>query len=310
MRLGIVIGTFERPTELEKTLVGCRNSSLRPEVIVVVDSSLAQSAAANRALCKKFNSKIIELVYLHTNVQSVTVQRNMGLDHLTSRKLDFIQILDDDTTPSVEHFSILASFLAKNHDAIGVSGIAPNDQARTSSRLKRLPFVLAGLDSYRKGAVSKAGVGIPVSFTDANPQESEWLIGCAMWRSELAQSLRFNDTLRGSCLFDDVDYSVRAREKGRLFVITGAVLEHSMSQRNRPNLELFYYRFSRNRWIIMSSTRARVGQYLLFAFSVFFLATTLVAKGFLNSQLRVELLRSANSSIKGYVDGLLGLAPK
>jgi GT2 family glycosyltransferase len=310
MRLGIVIGTFERPAELENTLAGCFNSSLTPEIIVVVDSSLAQSASANKFICKKLGGKSVELVYLHTNVQSVTVQRNMGLDYLAVKSLDFVQILDDDTCPSVDHFSILAGFLSENSDVVGVSGIAPNRDTRSSSKLKRLPFVLAGLDSYRGGAVSRAGVGIPVSFDDLRPQESEWLIGCSMWKFELAQSLRFDDTMRGSCLFDDVDYSIRARERGRLFVLTAAKLNHSMSQMNRPDLSLFHYRFSRNRLIVIRSMRAKFGQYLLFGFSVVFHSATVAFRGLLEPQIRLESLLSALSGIRGYIDGLRRLDPK
>lgn len=310
MRLGIVIGTFERPAELENTLVGCLNSSLAPEIIVVVDSSLAQSATANELLCEELGGKSIELVYLHTDVQSVTVQRNMGLDYLAVKSLDFVQILDDDTSPSVDHFSILAGFLAENEDVVGVSGIAPNEEARSSSKLKRLPYVLAGLDSYRGGAVSKAGVGIPVAFDDSRPQESDWLIGCSMWKFELARSLRFDDTMRGSCLFDDVDYSIRAREKGRLFVLPAATLNHAMSLVNRPDLALFHYRFSRNRWIVLRSMRAKFGQYLLFGFSVVFHSATVALRGLLEPQIRGEALLSALSGIRGYIDGLRGLDPK
>jgi GT2 family glycosyltransferase len=310
MRLGIVIGTFERPAELENTLAGCFNSSLTPEIIVVVDSSLAQSASANKLICEKLGGKSVELVYLHTNVQSVTVQRNMGLDYLAVKSLDFVQILDDDTCPSVDHFSILAGFLSENSDVVGVSGIAPNEDTRSSSKLKRLPFVLAGLDSYRGGAVSRAGVGIPVSFDDLRPQESEWLIGCSMWKFQLAKSLRFDETMRGSCLFDDVDYSIRAREKGRLFVLTAARLNHAMSQVNRPDLALFHYRFSRNRWIVMKSMGAKIGRHPLFALSVIFLAATIAVRGLLDPKARVEYLKSAASSIGGYVDGLRKLNPK
>lgn len=310
MRLGIVIGTFERPAELEKTLVGCNNSSLSPEVIVVVDSSLAQSANVNQALCENFSNKKIEVVYLHTTVQSVTIQRNMGLDYLTDRKLDFIQILDDDTTPSVEHFSILAGFLAENQDVVGVSGIAPNDEAPTSSKVKRLPFVLAGLDSFRNGVVSRAGVGIPVSFADSNPQESEWLIGCAMWRKELIGDLRFDSTLRGSCLFDDVDFSLRARKHGRLFVITGALLCHSMSKLNRPDLELFHYRFSRNRWVVLRSMRAGPDRFFLFLISVALTALILGLLSLTDLHNRRTFLSAAVSSLRGYLDGLRNLPPK
>jgi len=116
--------------------------------------------------------------------------------------------------------------------------------------------------------------------------------------------------MRGSCLFDDVDYSIRARERGRLFVLTAATLDHAMSPVNRPDLALFYYRFSRNRFIVMKSMRAKIGRHLLFALSVIFLATTITLRGLLDPKARAEYLKSAASSIGGYVDGLRKLDPK
>jgi GT2 family glycosyltransferase len=116
--------------------------------------------------------------------------------------------------------------------------------------------------------------------------------------------------MRGSCLFDDVDYSIRARERGRLFVLTAAKLNHSMSQMNRPDLSLFHYRFSRNRLIVIRSMRAKFGQYLLFGFSVVFHSATVAFRGLLEPQIRLESLLSALSGIRGYIDGLRRLDPK
>ena len=60
----------------------------------------------------------------------------------------------------------------------------------------------------------------------------------------------------------------------------------------------------------MKSMRAKIGRHLLFALSVVYLAATMAIRGLLDPKVRVEYLKSAASSIGGYVDGLRQLDPK
>jgi GT2 family glycosyltransferase len=309
-KVGVVIGTFERTLELNATLKAILQSSLLPVVVVVVDSSNEATSKANRNLCDNLSTTDVEIHHLECETKSVTVQRNKGLDFLKDHEIDYIQILDDDTCPSVELLADQAKFLDQHPMAVGVSGVAPNYHAKKSSGLIRLPFIIAGLDSFRAGAVSRAGVGIPISSDEERPQQVEWLIGCAMWRSSITRSRRFEDSLRGSCLFDDVDYSVRAAKQGSLYVLPKSVLFHSMSLANRPDLELYYYRFSRNRWFVLNSLPRGGHKYISYGFSVVFMSIYLFLKAFLNPKMMFEYLTAIRSTIFGFFDGLRQASPK
>lgn len=309
-RVAVVIGTFERSLELSKTLIAVLQSSHLPSVVVVVDSSNEDTALENRELCEMLSSTKIKFQHLVCETRSVTVQRNLGLDFLKGQEVDYVQILDDDTCPSAELLADQVKFLDKTPTAVGVSGVAPNHNARIRSRIIRLPFVLAGLDSFRPGSVSRAGVGIPISGDEDKPQKVEWLIGCAMWRSSLAETLRFEESLRGSSLFDDVDFSIRASRKGSLHVLPTSTIHHSMSLANRPNLELYYYRFSRNRWFVLKSLSRGANKYIFYGVSVVFMMIYLSVKAFLNPRMAFEYYLSIKSTLLGSFDGVRGAQPR
>lgn len=308
--VAVVIGTFERALELRATLNSILQSSHLPFVVVVVDSSNKDTADENQALCEMLSTAEIKFRHLVCEAQSVTVQRNVGLDFLKGQDVDYVQILDDDTCPSVELIADQLNFLEQTPTAVGVSGVAPNHNAKMSSRAIRFLFVLAGLDSFRSGSVSRAGVGIPISGDEDKPQKVEWLIGCAMWRSSIALTFRFEESLRGSSLFDDVDFSIRASRKGDLHVLPASTLHHSMSLANRPNLELYYYRFSRNRWFVLKSLSRGAHKYISYGVSVVFMMVYLSLKAVLNPKMALEYFASIKSTVRGFIDALRGSQPR
>ena len=309
-RVGVVIGTFERVPELRVTLEAILESSHLPQAIVVVDSSRESIASQNKALCHELNDTGVRIHYLVCDVRSLTFQRNRGLDFLRHQELEYIQVLDDDTYPSRTLIAEQVSLLETKPLAVGVSGRAPNPEAKDRSKLLRLPFVLTGLDSFRTGVVSQGGVGIPVSGSQKGTIKVEWLIGCSMWRGSVFNQVRYEESLRGSCLFEDVDFSVRASRLGQLYVLPQSILNHSMSVTNRPDLELFYYRFSRNRWFVLRSLSRGSFKYLTFGASVLFVALYLVMKSASHPELSRDYLRAVRSTFAGFFDGLSGAQPR
>jgi len=308
--LGVVIGTFQRPDQLEKTLAALSRSSTLPNFVCVVDSSGDSFSSRTKFVCEQASNLGLTVTYIHTETKSVTAQRNTGVNRLLELGVDFIQVLDDDTAPRENYLEILLSCLLRNPEVAGVSGVAPVEGAKKSAPLVRLAFVIAGLDSYRPGAVSAAGIGIPVDCSKGEPTRSEWLIGCSMWRASVFHAEVFDQTLKGSSLFDDVDFSVRARRLGDLVVFCSAVLDHDMSPDFRPNLGLHHYRFSRNRWLVMRSLRAGTVRHFGFFLSVVFMAVYLAYKSLALRHERQEYWNAMKQNLLGYLDGLKNSPPK
>jgi GT2 family glycosyltransferase len=308
--LGVVIGTFQRPDQLERTLAALSRSSKRPSFVCVVDSSGGDFASRTELACDQASELGIAVTYLRTETKSLTVQKNKGIQRLLELGVDFIQVIDDDTIPRENFLEILLSYLLEHPEVSGVSGVAPVEGFKNSARLVRLPFVAAGLDSFRPGSVSTAGVGIPVNCSQVSPTRTEWLIGCSMWRASVFHAEVFDETLRGSSLFEDVDFSVRARRLGYLVVLCSAVLDHEMSPDFRPDLALHHYRFSRNRWIVLRSLRAGPLRYFSFFLSVVFMEVYLALKWVTLPNERQEYWGAMKQNLLGYLDGLKSNPPK
>jgi len=252
--VGVIIATRNRPLELQRVITALTKQTLIPESVVVCDSSDEEYRSHVRQITSSTNL-IIHII--ETDCKSLTIQRNLALDYILEFKsFDFIQVLDDDTSPDHDHLRNLSNVLAKNTDVIGASGVTiPLWTPIQRNRLITLFMRLGGLDSKRSGIVTAAGVGIPVHTWNSVIQESEWLFGCSMWRAEIYDSNRYMSDLLGSCLCEDVEFSTRAAKFGKLLVVPTAHLAHSSALEGRPDPFLHSYRFTRNRIKVISNIK-------------------------------------------------------
>lgn len=314
-QIAVVVATHGRPAELQELLASLTNLSHQFSELVVVDSSKKELARLNKeivAKCKlKNNSKTS---YHHINRTSLTAQKNFGVSSLNLDQLDYIQILDDDTVPSVDYISRLTQVLERNPKAIGASGLTPSLGKPERSFHEKVVwnfFRVAGLDSSIPGKLTFAGLGIAPDGQSDKLQFSEWLYGCSMWRANLFRHLSFDEELVGSCLFEDVIFSSQARVHGELLVDPKAVLLHNLSAVNRPDKKLEAYRFSRNRWNFVRARNNRKAKVVGFAWSIFCIQLYYFALWLRNPHKnRGEYRELIANTASGFVDGLLKRSPR
>lgn len=294
--VGVVIATRNRPFELQRVIAALAKQSLIPNQVVVCDSSDEQYQIQVRQMVK---STVLNIQLVETNHQSLTIQKNLALNLiLESVSLCFIQILDDDTTPDIDHLRNLSNFLIQNPDVIGVSGVTiplwtPNSRNGFISLVLRI----CGLDSKHNGIVTAAGVGIPVHTGSSTVQRSEWIFGCSMWRTEIFDLNRYCSDFLGSSLCEDVEFSTRAAKVGKLFVVPTAHLYHSSAAEGRPDLFLHSYRFTRNRIRVIRNIK-RWNSWPSYYLSLFLLIIIEIPKG------RVGL-PSIRGTLRGMTDEIL-----
>jgi GT2 family glycosyltransferase len=244
--IAVIIATRNRPAFLKDVVTALEHQSLRPHIVVIADSSDENDAYLNRNLLV---GRSLNIQYLATASKSLTRQKNLAIR--TSLEIDavqFIQILDDDTVPDSDHLLTLRDTLMSLTGAVGVSGITlPRWSPPNTPRFIRAVFKFFGLDSDIPGSVTAAGIGIPIDTTSNRTQRSDWLYGCSMWRRFVFQRLEYEPDFVGSALFEDVEFSTRARALGELFVNPRATLNHNVSEIGRPDSRTYAYRFVRNR---------------------------------------------------------------
>jgi len=187
--------------------------------------------------------------YSKTKIRSAAVQRNIGLDQIGDSSHLFF--LDDDVAPESNYFEKCINILEIS-GAVGVSGVALNPNA---SVLRTYPEGSIGLyhklfllDSKKDGILLKSGVNVPVRDYSDNIFDVDWLIGCSGWLTKEIGDTRFESDFLGQSLSEDVIFSVRMSEKGRLVTVPSIVLSHDESEIARPTKAEFWKMWMVNRY--------------------------------------------------------------
>lgn len=185
-------------------------------------------------------------------------QRNLGVASISEGIVHFI---DDDSIVEPRYFdAIMRVFSTDPHGLVGgVGGVITNLPPHAPGRLLRA----FQLDSASHGVVLPSGRNVLV-FSASSPLDVDWLSGSSMsYRREVFDEFRFDESLAGWALGEDVDFSYRVRQRYRLVVTPDARTEHRQSdlerwQRDRVIRTELLHRYVR--------VRSGVGKYSTAAF--------------------------------------------
>jgi glycosyltransferase involved in cell wall biosynthesis len=242
----IIIPTRNRNNLLIELVHTIPTSSQYLNDIIIVDSS-DQNNSKNY-----INNKI---KYIHTDVKSAALQRNIGIKNLNSTP-EITFFLDDDVRiPPLYFESIIKNFIEA--EIVGVSGLAVN---LSKPMIRNPPSGISGyfkkvflLDSSSDGVLLPSAINIPVRVPTKekeNRVEVDWLIGCSAWRTEILRKIKFDDFFTGQSVGEDVLLSAKIRSLGKLIVDPSVVLNHLESNLARPEEAEFFEMWVFNRYQI------------------------------------------------------------
>jgi len=185
----------------------------------------------------------VRFQYFHVSeaVKGLTRQRNFGVRMVAA---DLVAFFDDDIVlmPGClrEMERVHRSF---DNEVAGVCAyiqVEPqslNDMIRYNHRYYGV-LRLLGITSSRPGTYERSGFNNPwtlLSETNALI-EGEWLPGGAMmWKTAVVREVRFDENFYGYGLAEDLDFSLRARVKGKLFLVGAARVQHLHESSGRPD---------------------------------------------------------------------------
>jgi glycosyltransferase involved in cell wall biosynthesis len=226
--ISVVIPTRNRPILLLQILGDLDQQTLKPNYVIVVDSS--DNFQALNPLCYRFN-----LIHVKENIPSAANQRNIGMS-FANELTTFLCFLDDDVRIQSDYLEQLCRDIS-DFNLVGVSGIA----LATSQSLRLKPHGISGLykrifmlDSKKSGALLSSGVNVPLHRGCDQLLRVDWLIGCSCWKYEVIKNHNF-PKIPGYSLGEDVIFSAAVRSHGKLAVDPEIVLRHSESEIGRPN---------------------------------------------------------------------------
>ena len=248
----LAVCTMARPASLRRLLESVEHQAPPPEQVVVVDAS--SDEGTERAL-REF--LIARAGFPETSYERVTGEA-IGLTRQRNRavrlaQFDLIVFFDDDVELLPGCLSELTRVHRESHEQI--SGVAPVLENGLSSptRLWRLRRALGVVPTLEPGRYCRSGMSTPWAFLDGDRKlvEGDWLPGCAMmWRTDVARELRFDESFGGYAQGEDLEFSLRAAEYGRLLVATNARCLDLHEPAGRPDHYRLGYMAIRNRWEI------------------------------------------------------------
>lgn len=238
--ISVVIATCDRGHLLPAVLYGLASQEVPPQAVAIVDSSDILIPVSDQFFD-------FEVFHIRSDQRSLTRQRNEGISFLRSRGLlgSYVSILDDDTVPQPDWIAQCVQFLeAGGLKTVGCSGIDGFGR-RNPSAAKRFILGIFRLDTRREGVVLRSGFNSAV--TSQGVHRVEWLFGCSVWRAKIFDFIEYRPDFVGSCLGEDVEFSLRAARLGHLWVLPWVVLSHSREEQGRPDEFLHHYRLVRSR---------------------------------------------------------------
>ena len=248
--LTVVLCTYRRPASVRRFLASLAAQRDAPAALVVVDASA--DADTEHAVREGTAALAWRVLYLRVEgpLRGLTRQRNLALEWVAT---DAVVFFDDDVVLDPGCLAAMeAAYRAPGPPVAGVGAVVRDAEA-VRGRLWQLRRALGIVDSLAPGRYIRSGFSTPWAFLPPTDRvvEGDWLPGCCMlWRTELARELGFHAGLDGYAQGEDLEFSLRARRRGRLLMAGAARVLHLHEPAGRPNAFRLGYMAIHNRYQI------------------------------------------------------------
>lgn len=229
-----IIITKDRYDDIVECVKSILGQTILPTELIIVDASKTKKIGS--VIRKLLNRVNINFVHIYSE-PGTSYQRNLGIKEA---KGDIVFFFDDDVILDEDyHQEVLNVYRSDRNKKIGgVGGAIKNfhRSSRIAKTYRRLFFFLTG-----EGNDDMLPSGFP-NFTakPKNIKEVRVLLGCNMsYRKDVLKDFKFDESLTGYALGEDVDLSYRVSHRYKLIVTPFAKLEHKVSGVSRiTNAEL------------------------------------------------------------------------
>lgn len=232
-KISIIIPTKDRPQDLVKCLESVLSQTLLPDEIVIVDAS--DTEKLDSSVIAELNRKI-KTIYLHT-AAGLTHQKNVGAKACSG---DIIFVLDDDVVLKEDFVKEIVDVFDNDSErkVAGVCGRIVSPQKYDGRSLRSILIsaveavhkVIALIFLLRKrgdgtfrasGFANHPCISSEVKRTEALPG------GLTAWRKEILAEFKFDETLKGPSILEDVDFSYRvSRRYVNIYTPYAKVIHH------------------------------------------------------------------------------------
>ncbi len=250
----LVICTRNRIDDFKRCLASVEAANHIPNRILVVDSS---DGLETENYCAQSD---LPINYIRA-LGGLTAKRNIALAEALEEIVHFI---DDDVEVEPDYFRALDEVLRDSPHTAGAGGAIVGSRPGKPSLISRL-----GLNSsLSPGRVLRSGFNTQC-FAAPKATNVDWLSGCSMsFRMSVICGLKFDERRKGYALGEDVDFGLKALQRGPLLYTPSARLVHHESPINRPDLPARIRASVHTRWALAVDFPHRVSRGLVIYSSV------------------------------------------
>ncbi|WP_442508740.1 glycosyltransferase family 2 protein [Novipirellula sp. SH528] len=252
----VAICTYKRAASLKRALDSIAIQDDRPSQLIIVDASPDQDT-------ETVVREHVDLARLADNtlyfrvtdgLRGLTRQRNFSMRFVTS---DLVVFFDDDVVLQSDCLREMARVHRDQGERVaGVAGSTP-EHTESPTRLWKIRKLLHIVPDLRPGSYSASGMSVPwfVKPGTDDLTEGDWLPGYSMmWKTKHARELGFCESFDSYAQSEDLDFSLRMRDKGALVLAGPAHLQHLPDPSGRPNHFKLGYMAIHNRYHIFKRT--------------------------------------------------------
>ncbi len=252
----IVIPTYNRKKDLENCLRSIFFQTITPSAIIVIDDAELSNVFLNK-IRKKFKEKNINFIYYkkdhHKEPRGLSESKNIATNLINN---DIFFILDDDLILDNDFSEKIMHIWEKNKDdekLIGVGGVIKNNREKT--KIEKIYNKIFGLTSTCNWDINN--VAFQVWNEQITNAEKGYYAhgGVCSYKKPLVEKLgRFTTFSGGRTANEDIDFCLRAKNKGYYFVVEPkARVIHKQSEVSREKDFLIGFKESYNRKIIFQN---------------------------------------------------------
>jgi len=309
--LALVICTYKRAASLQRFLDSLAVQDEQPDQLIIVDASPTDETEQMLRAYANIEALADNMLYFRVGepLKGLPRQRNFALRWVTT---DLVAFFDDDIVllPNCLKEMVQAHRSSREQVA-GIGAFAQSEIWPPGSiPLWRVRRLLRMMPDLKPGRYHRSGVSTPWDLLAPTEEmiEGDWLSGCAMmWKTAIAQELGFNERFQGYALGEDLDFSLRARGKGKLLVVGKAHVLHLYEMSGRPDhfswgYMAIYNRYNIHRRLLPDRTWRDTAWFIY----VWTVDTFLLARHAFSPGKRIAIMKRIAGRLKATYDIILG----
>jgi GT2 family glycosyltransferase len=239
----VIVCTYQRARSLHRFLDSLAAQDHKPASLIIVDASPSDDSEVMLKARQDIGALGRNVCYFRVSgpLRGLTRQRNFGLLWIVT---DLVAFFDDDIVLRPNCLGVMEQVHRVQGEGVAGVGAYLEGGGSPPDWLWRLRRSLRMVSNLQPGTYQRSGMSIPWGFMPKSEEtvDGDYLPGGAtMWKTSILRELSFDESFEGYGQGEDLEFSLRARRKGRLVLSGAARLQHLHDETGRPdNFKLGY----------------------------------------------------------------------